>query len=73
MDIARTFSERACISRDNGESWEVDSIITIANAPNDDLGIPTVQIEDGSLYTVYYQVDQPGEPTCLMGTHWRIE
>ena len=68
------FSERACISRDNGESWEVDSIITIANAPNDDLGYPaTVQLEDESLYTVYYQVDQPGEPTCLMGTHWRIE
>ena len=32
----------------------------------------SAQLEDGSILTVYYQIDKPGEPTCLMGTHWRL-
>ena len=67
------FGERACISRDHGKTWEVESELVIADAPNGDLGYPaTVQLEDGSLYTVYYQVDAIDEPTCLMGTRWEI-
>jgi sialidase-1 len=68
------FGERACISRNGGKTWEVDSEFTVADAPNGDLGYPaTVQLKDGSLYSVYYQVDHLEEPTCLMGTHWRIK
>ena len=67
------FGERACISRDRGKTWEVESELVISDAPNGDLGYPaTVQLEDGSLYTVYYQVDRLDEPTCLMGTRWKI-
>ncbi len=22
--------------------------------------------------TIYYTMDKPGEPTCLMGIHWRL-
>ena len=67
-------SERACISRDGGETWDVDNELTISPAPNSDLGYPaSVQLDDGSIYTVYYQVAKLGEKTCLMGTRWQIE
>ncbi len=67
------FGERACISRDHGKTWDIDNEFTLFPAADTDLGYPaTVQLDDGSLYTVFYQVDQPGEKTCLMGTHWRI-
>jgi hypothetical protein len=67
------FSERACISRDGGESWDIDHEIILSRAGNDDLGYPaSVQLDDGSILTVYYQVDKPGEKTRLMSTHWRL-
>jgi sialidase-1 len=67
------FGEKACISRDGGETWETDREIMINPANNGDLGYPaSVQLEDGSILTVYYQVDKAGEKTCLMCTHWRL-
>jgi|TARA_Y100000588_G_scaffold177443_1_gene191420 hypothetical protein len=42
-------------------------------APNDDLGYPaSAQLADESIVTVYYQVHEPGEKTCLMATRWRL-
>ena len=32
----------------------------------------SAQLEDGSILTIYYQVDRAGEPTCLMGTKWHL-
>jgi len=67
------FSERACISKDGGNTWDVEHEITVADASSGDLGYPaSVQLDDGSIFSVYYQIDQPGEKTCLMGTHWRL-
>ena len=67
------FSERACLSRDAGRTWDTESEITLAVALNDDLGYPaSVELDDGSILTVYYQIDQPGEKTCLIRTHWRL-
>jgi len=67
------FGERACISRDGGGTWDVKNEIVLSNAPNDDLGYPcSVQLDDDSILTVYYQIDKPGEKPCLMGTHWRL-
>jgi hypothetical protein len=41
---------------------------------NSDLGYPaSVQLDDGSILTVYYQVDKEGEKTSLMSTHWRLK
>ena len=69
----KPFSERACISRDNGKSWDVENEITLAEAPNSDLGYPaSVQLDDGSIYTIYYQIDKKGEKTSLMATHWKL-
>ena len=68
------YGQRACVSADGGETWDVDhEIILRDDAPNEDLGYPaTAQLDDGSLYTVYYQIDRAGEKPSLMGTHWRL-
>lgn len=68
------YGEYACISRDNGETWDVDHEIKLAAALNGDLGYPaSTQLADGSILTVFYQPDEPGEKTCLMGTRWRLQ
>ncbi len=67
------YGERACISRDNGTTWDIKNEITLSSAPNSDLGYPaSVQLEDGSIMTVYYQQEKAGEKTCLMTTHWQL-
>ena len=67
------YGNYACISRDGGVNWDVENEIRLSSAANGDLGYPaSVQIKDGSIWTVYYQVDKPGEKPCLMGTYWRI-
>jgi len=68
------FGEYACISRDHGQTWDVDHEVFLYPAPNGDLGYPaSTEMADGSILTVYYQVDQPGEKTCLMATRWRVQ
>ena len=65
------YSERACISRDGGRTWDFDNTIELKSAINGDLGYPaSVELDDGSIVTVYYQIDKEGEKTCLMGTRW---
>jgi Neuraminidase (sialidase) len=72
------FGERACISKDHGRTWLVDQEIVLSNAAPQgagDLGYPcSTQLPDGSIWTVYYQVENEadGEFPCLMGTHWRL-
>jgi hypothetical protein len=69
----RPYSERACVSRDGGKTWDVENEIILSRAMNGDLGYPaSVQLDDGSILTIYYQIDKPGELTCLMSTHWRL-
>ena len=69
------FGERACFSYDGGDTWDyANEIVLRDDAPDSDLGYPaTVEAADGTLVTVYYQVDQPGERTCLMMTRWRAD
>ncbi len=60
-------------SRDEGQGWDVGNEIALCPAPNGDLGYPaSAQLGDGSLLTVFYQVDEPGEKTRLMATHRRL-
>jgi Neuraminidase (sialidase) len=66
------FGQRACVSEDGGATWGSE-IILRANAPNGDLGYPaTIQLDDGTLLTVYYQIEPPDETTSLMLTRWRL-
>ena len=68
------YSERACISKDGGKTWDIANEIIIKHAINSDLGYPSsVQLDDGSILTIYYEIDKKGEKTCLMGTKWRLK
>lgn len=68
------YGEYACVSYDGGMTWDTDNTIMLAPAMNGDLGYPaSTELDDGSILTVYYQIDQPGEKTCLMGTRWKLK
>lgn len=68
------FGEYACISDDQGRTWDEANEIKLSGNFNGDLGYPaSVELKDGSVLTVYYQADQEGEKTCLMGTRWRVK
>ena len=63
--------EYACLSEDGGQTWDVAHEIKLSQGPDGDLGYPsTVQNDDGTLVTVYYQKENAGEPCCLMATKW---
>lgn len=67
------FSERACVSRDGGATWDVDNELTLCEALNSDLGYPaSVQLDDGSILTVYYQDQGPDKDTSLWATRWKL-
>ncbi len=77
----------ACISTDGGKTWDTENEITLSIAdkhkaseielgypPSWDLGYPgSVLLDDGTIWTVYYQVDKDGEWPSIMGTHWKLE
>lgn len=67
------FGEKACISKDGGETWDIENEIFLSKSENSDLGYPaSVQLDDGSIITVFYQIDKKGEKTSLFQTHWEI-
>jgi hypothetical protein len=47
---------RACFSRDNGETWEIDREVQIRrDFLNSDIGYPeSLQLANGKVLTVYY-------------------
>ncbi|MCE5345235.1 MAG: glycoside hydrolase [Bacteroidales bacterium] len=76
--------QRACVSKDNGETWDIDNEIILSvpvmpeesiydYPPNWDIGYPSsVELDDGSIYTVYYQMPSKDEKPAIMATHWKI-
>lgn len=68
------FGEYACISDDNGRTWDTANEIKLAGHFNGDLGYPaSQQLADGTILTIYYQAENKGEKTALMGTLWRLK
>ena len=66
------FGGRIMISRDGGKTWGEEHILTEAYC--NDLGYPaTVELEDGSLVTVYYERYKDDKFTSILGVKWRIE
>ena len=70
-------TQRAAISTDNGETWISDKQIILSNAISQgggDMGYAaSVQQDDGTIWSVYYQVP-PGSTDSnpvIMATHWR--
>ncbi len=66
------FGQRLAISRDDGLTWDHDWIIR-DDGPDGDLGYPaTVELADGSLFTICYQ-KVPGDRKCsLLWSRWRL-
>ncbi len=67
---------RARISYDGGETWGREIIVEMKGtfSSNEDLGYPsTVELDDGTLITVYYQAYQRDYPASILYTKWRLE
>ncbi|WP_345103081.1 sialidase family protein [Mucilaginibacter panaciglaebae] len=68
------YSQKACISHDEGRTWDIENEIMLTRSANSDMGYPsTTQLNDDSLLTVYYQSPGNGEPTNIMSTHWLLK
>jgi hypothetical protein len=67
------FGQRAMLSHDGGTTWTYDYILR-DDGPDGDLGYPSsVELDDGSILTVYYQKRYtPDEPCSLLWTRWRL-
>lgn len=66
------YGERARISYDNGETWGEEIVIS-EESNTGDLGYPsTVELSDGSLYTVYYQRAQGDNYCSILSTRWTL-
>lgn len=74
---------RACLSRDQGKTWDIQNEIILrmdggtpegqkSKVSDGDLGYPvSVQLEDGSIFTVYY-LNQAGSNCFIAGTFWQL-
>ena len=60
-------------SVDGGKSWEKD-IRIYENTVSDDIGYPsTVELDDGTLLTVFYARKDENSPCEIMQQKWKIE
>lgn len=62
----------AMVSADGGETWETD-IPVCENLATDDLGYPsTVELDDGTLVTVFYAAEGENSPCVVLQQKWKI-
>ncbi len=67
--------ERALVSDDGGITWSKMYRLDERTSQNDygDLGYPaTVELDDGSLYSVYYQRAEGDDFPSILATHWEL-
>jgi sialidase-1 len=68
----KPYGQRVAISRDDGKTWQADWILR-SDGPDGDLGYPaTVELGDGSLFTVCYQKAGKDEKCSLLWSRWRL-
>lgn len=66
------YGQRVAFSRDEGATWDHDWIIR-DDGPDGDLGYPsTVELADGSLFTVCYQKEAGNEKCSLLWSRWAL-
>ncbi len=69
----KPFGNQARVSDDNGKTWS-DPITISDDGASGDLGYPsTVQLEDGSLVTVWYEKMKGSPNAVLRQAHWKLE
>lgn len=70
---ADPFGIKVMFSHDNGESWSESEYIYVNPLGHYDLGYPsTVELEDGSLFTVFY-AHHRSSPAVIIGQKWSFE
>ena len=63
---------RMKLSEDEGNTWS-DEIVLIRDAENGDLGYPsTVELEDGTFLTTYYQIEAGNKNAGIYYLKWRL-
>lgn len=68
------FGQRARLSDDGVDFSKYDEIIIRDDAPDSDLGYPaSIQLDDGTIVTVYYQKEYVHRKPVLMATFWTLE
>ena len=66
-------AQQVFLSYDEGKTWSKPYSID-TDAPDEDMGYPsTVELNDGSLMTVYYQHDKIGEKNYIKYTVWTLD
>lgn len=66
------FGQRAVVSYDEGKTWS-EEIIIREDGPSGDLGYPcSIELDDGSIYTVYYQAKPDHKNTSVMWSRWNL-
>lgn len=67
------YGQRARISLDEGKTWGEERILR-DDGPDGDLGYPcSVELDDGSIFTVYYQkAEGDPEKTSILWTRWKL-
>ena len=64
---------RVCISENNGRDWSEPTDL-IHDTASPDLGYPSsVQLDDGSLITVWYETLKGSKRAVLRQAHWSLE
>jgi hypothetical protein len=67
------FGNQARVSRDGGRTWS-DPIIVSGDGSSTDLGYPsTVELSDGKLLTVWYELVKDARRAVLRQAVWRLE
>ena len=60
------------VSADNGATWQTDQVLC-EGFPTGDLGYPsTVELDDGSLLTVFYAREIQDGPALIMQQKWKL-
>jgi Neuraminidase (sialidase) len=68
----KPFGNQVRISEDHGKTWG-EAMILSGDGSHGDLGYPsTVELEDGSLLTVWYEALKTGEHAVLRQARWRL-
>ena len=66
------FGNQARLSTDSGRSWS-DPLTIYGDGTSGDLGYPsTIEFDDGSLLTVWYEHLKDSPHAVLRQAHWRI-
>ncbi len=69
----KPYGIRAMFSTDGGKTWDTDNIIC-KNDVSSDLGYPaTIELDDGTLLTVFYAHPDKDSPAVIMQQKWSIK